>query len=347
MKLLGSPPRRRGKVSGRLTGANYARITPAWAGKRTRSWRAYGCPWDHPRVGGEKWFIALLFEPCEGSPPAWAGKSLFCFAAAVPIQDHPRIGGEKFGAYAKIWNEWGSPPRGRGKAGSPATGSVSPGITPAWAGKSSPAACSAPLRTDHPRMGGEKSFSISSTYCATGSPPRRQGKANWHCVRRPALRITPAQAGKRTRSWRAYGCPWDHPRVGGEKYAALLHDAICVGSPPRWRGKACPDTWQQQRAGITPALAGKSCHIRFADCPPWDHPRVGGEKAAIFLAVCGPMGSPPRWRGKADPPASNRTAFRITPALAGKSYRRVSSRYGHGDHPRVGGEKQLCRASAR
>ena len=30
---VGSPPRGRGKVSERLTGANYARITPAWAGK--------------------------------------------------------------------------------------------------------------------------------------------------------------------------------------------------------------------------------------------------------------------------------------------------------------------------
>ena len=55
---------------------------------------------DHPRVGGEKWFIALLFEPCEGSPPrgrgkdgqsvdeyvaqritpAWAGKSVYVTA---------------------------------------------------------------------------------------------------------------------------------------------------------------------------------------------------------------------------------------------------------------------------
>ena len=271
---MGSPPRGRGKAGLSRRSARPARITPAWAGKRTRSWRAYGCPWDHPRVGGEKWFIALLFEPCEGSPPAWAGKSLFCFAAAVPIQDHPRIGGEKFGAYAKIWNEWGSPPRGRGKAGSPATGSVSPGITPAWAGKSSPAACSAPLRTDHPRMGGEKSFSISSTYCATGSPPRRQGKANWHCVRRPALRITPAQAGKRTRSWRAYGCPWDHPRVGGEKLIFVHLLDYTTGSPPHRRGKA----YEQLQSGITPAQAGKRRQSSHCLRPDRDHPRAGGEK---------------------------------------------------------------------
>ena len=69
----------------------------------------------NPRMGGEKWFIALLFEPCEGSPPAWAGKSLFCFAAAVPIQDHPRIGGEKGSTSIVLPMTLGSPPHGRGK----------------------------------------------------------------------------------------------------------------------------------------------------------------------------------------------------------------------------------------
>ena len=50
-----------------------------------------------------------------------------------------------------------------------------------------------------------------------------------------------------------------------------------------------------------------------------DHPRVGGEKAATFRAVCGPKGSPPRGRGKA--------------------CGRAAPRAQKGDHPRVGGEK--------
>ena len=90
-------------------------------------------------------------------------------------------------------------------------------ITPAWAGKSDNSENQSSKKQDHPRVGGEKALSSTALGLAIGSPPRGRGKANWHCVRRPALRITPAQAGKRTRSWRAYGCPWDHPRVGGEK----------------------------------------------------------------------------------------------------------------------------------
>ena len=270
-----------------------------------------------------------------GITPAWAGKSSLPCSRGCSSKDHPRIGGERRMSSCRV----GSPPHRRGKAGSPATGSVSPGITPAWAGKSSPAACSAPLRTDHPRMGGEKSFSISSTYCATGSPPRRQGKANWHCVRRPALRITPAQAGKRTRSWRAYGCPWDHPRVGGEKYAALLHDAICVGSPPRWRGKVRAGVRPTAAAGITPALAGKRVGVAVSFQRFKDHPRVGGEKPAVPACCLKFPGSPPRWRGKVVVGIRLVRTPRITPALAGKSGSLCPQDRSRGDHPRVGGEK--------
>ena len=112
----GSLPRGRGKVPGYLRPRLSVGITPAWAGKRTRSWRAYGCPWDHPRVGGEKWFIALLFEPCEGSPPAWAGKRQPPARHTLCGWDHPRMGGEKCRLLAVVACPAGSPPRGRGKA---------------------------------------------------------------------------------------------------------------------------------------------------------------------------------------------------------------------------------------
>ena len=172
--------------------------------------------------------------------------------------DHPRIGGEKFGAYAKIWNEWGSPPRGRGKAGSPATGSVSPGITPAWAGKSYRvyhclASCwnhprnagkrwdDSAARTqcrDHPRMGGEKHLSGTTDNRPQGSPPRGRGKgskADVECLR---SRITPAWAGKSSAHTRKSGTSGDHPRVGGEKLAVRQQALFHLGSPPHGRGKA-------------------------------------------------------------------------------------------------------------
>ena len=54
----------------------------------------------------------------------------------------------------------------------------------------------------------------------------------------------------------------------------------------------------------------------------WDHPRVGGEKAALAAVYVSALGSPPRGRGKA-----------ASGALAGGVQM---------DHPRVGGEKLIA-----
>ena len=91
------------------------------------------------------------------------------------------------------------------------------------------------------------------------------------------------------------------------------------GSPPRGRGKEAGCGPQKSHARITPAWAGKRRQPSGPCAAPRDHPRVGGEKAATFRAVCGPKGSPPRGRGKA--------------------CGRAAPRAQKGDHPRVGGEK--------
>ena len=147
-----------------------------------------------------------------------------------------------------------------------------------------------------------------------GSPPRRQGKANWHCVRRPALRITPAHAGKRTRSWRAYGCPWDHPRVGGEKASEESRWWALKGSPPHRRGKDRTIKTIAAFTRITPAWAGKSPWGSGSFLQSQDHPRVGGEKMLDASRALSWVGSPPRRRGKVLFKALCETAFGITPA---------------------------------
>ena len=172
-----------------------------------------------------------------------------------------------------------------------------------------------------------------------GSPPRGRGKANWHCVRRPALRITPAQAGKRTRSWRAYGCPWDHPRVGGEKKGVRHWWALPRGSPPRGRGKVSRGRGKLKNVGITPAWAGKRSWAYINGILARDHPRVGGEKFFKTIIFGCSLGSPPRGRGK--DPAHQRGRHRpgITPAWAGKRAILAGRKAQVEDHPRVGGEK--------
>ena len=51
-----SPPRMRGKVHSTVYADGSSRITPAYAGKRSRCTFVQRLRWDHPRVCGEKRF---------------------------------------------------------------------------------------------------------------------------------------------------------------------------------------------------------------------------------------------------------------------------------------------------
>ena len=54
LPVLGSPPHGRGKVGAEIDRLHKARITPAWAGKRSGASPRRSTTGDHPRVGGEK-----------------------------------------------------------------------------------------------------------------------------------------------------------------------------------------------------------------------------------------------------------------------------------------------------
>ena len=150
-----------------------------------------------------------------------------------------------------------------------------------------------------PRVCGEKKVWYGVEDIASGSPPRMRGKAQAEQVRRFLNGITPAYAGKRTKSSRCPPRMWDHPRVCGEKNLCILRRVEIPGSPPRMRGKAPTKTGCSCPGGITPAYAGKrreDCDMGMYDR---DHPRVCGEKqlAVVVLSL----------------------THRITPAYAGKS----------------------------
>ena len=170
--------------------------------------------------------------------PAQAGKRCHLCASTKSSWDHPRVGGEKTACVLIVGLGKGSPPHRRGKVAQRWRVLPEHGITPAWAGKSSAARGCGKAHLDHPRMGGEKADIDDDGLHYKGSPPRGRGKGGDIVGGLGCVRITPAQAGKRTRSWRAYGCPWDHPRVGGEKGGAWWIIILFLGSPPRGRGKA-------------------------------------------------------------------------------------------------------------
>ena len=155
----GSPPRVRGKGGDTVFIQQYNGITPACAGKSCEArWRARRIR-DHPRVCGEKQFFAACAFPCVGSPPrvrgkverhlisslsggitpACAGKSEISKGLVLAKKDHPRVCGEKPQRRFYSVEFVGSPPRVRGKAAEEGRAGINDGITPACAGKRTPA----------------------------------------------------------------------------------------------------------------------------------------------------------------------------------------------------------------
>ena len=195
----------------------------------------------------------------------------------------------------------GSPPHRRGKGRDGHPGQPPPGITPAWAGKSSGCRYALTSEWDHPRVGGEKDCKKKLTHSLTGSPPRGRGKGHGCHQTAVVVGITPAWAGKRSQVAAALQSGWDHPRVGGEKCRGAPAATLPPGSPPHGRGKAFSVLRRQFRFRITPAWAGKRSSGPAFPSPRWNHPRMGGEKYDCTGQEFTNWGSPPRRRGKEQP----------------------------------------------
>ena len=210
--------------------------------------------------------------------PAYAGKRANNGVALSRAGDHPRVCGEKPRSSSALLALTGSPPRMRGKDFFLFYRLFAQRITPAYAGKRLNTKLPRGHFQDHPRVCGEKRFSVSLKLPELGSPPRMRGKAKARLSDSPRPRITPAYAGKR-----AFICfqrfqHRDHPRVCGEKRKPKALTSKQKGSPPRMRGKASGAGFASVPLRITPAYAGKSCFSSCSYGVVKDHPRVCGEK---------------------------------------------------------------------
>ena len=152
-----------------------------------------------------------------------------------------------------------------------------------------------------------------------------RGKGPQHLP--PALQngITPAYAGKSFGSFCFLSFRQDHPRVCGEKQAAVALPQPVLGSPPRMRGKVVLSSENPLCRGITPAYAGKSRSSARPHHSHRDHPRVCGEKCSSVRSASHRRGSPPRVRGKVCDLTIIRVHHGITPAYAGKRLKRSHS----------------------
>ena len=173
----------------------------------------------------------------------------------------------------------------RGKAGRSFAVCCSAGITPAYAGKRGFLVSIISIFRDHPRVCGEKLYDLTALVTDKGSPPRMRGKEPLSACAACPCRITPAYAGKSETPFQEHTAGWDHPRVCGEKFSGKTSNTFHPGSPPRMRGKGHDRQPRGRAAGITPAYAGKSITIERFNNSTRDHPRVCGEKFALWLGV--------------------------------------------------------------
>ena len=194
------------------------------------------------------------------------------------------------------------------------------------------------LYMDHPRGCGENLRYYLIFYDNLGSPPRMRGKQVLPKTGINNAGITPADAGKTWRMGTAQADLQDHPRGCGENvnnYISMLNN---LGSPPRMRGKL--NVCNKHGAGhrITPADAGKTHIVFFGRARNKDHPRGCGENPVSEPLFFHLSGSPPRMRGKPIKEYFIQLQRRITPADAGKTYRREMKKKELRDHPRGCGE---------
>ena len=172
-----------------------------------------------------------------GITPAYAGKSCRSQSSSGRGWDHPRICGEKTSRPREERAGVGSPPHMRGKAQIHLGLLVVLGITPAYAGKSTPSHTVKQDKKDHPRICGEKTDRLKLVRNAPGSPPHMRGKVLIRFTGRVGVGITPAYAGKSRQKPTAQPVRRDHPRICGEKYPSGGRPHCGGGSPPHMRGK--------------------------------------------------------------------------------------------------------------
>ena len=233
----------------------------------------------------------------------------------------------------------GSPPHSRGRRAVENIPLERYGITPAFAGKASPARMIIGLSEDHPRIRGEGRRQDHRIHPDHGSPPHSRGRPLDACARACESGITPAFAGKASPRTSHPRYARDHPRIRGEGDGEGKNPDMDGGSPPHSRGRRLHGRSPELLLGITPAFAGKADAVRMeieerGDHPRirgkagrcyrlWarrgDHPRIRGEGRKVRLEPTRILGSPPHSRGRLAEGHVPLDGLGITPAFAGKA----------------------------
>ena len=287
------------------------------------------------------WYVGVGVH-C-GLIPARAGKTRAARPVPLVCWAHPRAGGENCDVAFVESHEPGSSPRGRGKPGCCGACGACCGLIPARAGKTPSHRRACLSRRAHPRAGGENHEGSEMRGACVGSSPRGRGKPRRDRDARRLRGLIPARAGKTTSGNTRPHARRAHPRAGGENHENVGDGKVVGGSSPRGRGKRLAVVIQEQRQGLIPARAGKTCKRGAERSAERAHPRAGGENHAAIDWVARSEGSSPRGRGKPPLMRGYLVLGRLIPARAGKTGSGAESTRRSTAHPRAGGENSITR----
>ena len=176
---------------------------------------------------------------------------------------------------------------------------------------------------DHPRRCGEHSFCFARHPQQAESSPRMRGALAKFTPLAVWFRIIPADAGNTPDCSRQIEQARDHPRGCGEhnvwtNWRPYGYDYE-NGSSPRMRGTPLQRLCKGSLAGIIPADAGNTIHVRPVGRRSGDHPRGCGEHLATWAYAEWWSGSSPRMRGTRLPGSQINPIRGIIPADAGNT----------------------------
>ncbi len=260
---FGSSPHARGTQPLEPCHSLCRRFIPACAGNAWARARQTARCAVHPRMRGERSMISCAASLASGSSPhargtprgpagrfrcrrfipACAGNAESHAGPAHPYAVHPRMRGERWRNMMKPRPRPGSSPLARGTHGHAPFQYVIPRFIPACAGNAARADRFPGLVSVHPRLRGERSWRISSSFVFAGSSPLARGTHAMPPYSHPVMRFIPACAGNApVLAQSQQHSPGSSPLARGTRSQSRIHEAdqrfipACAGN-----ASAAPD----------------------------------------------------------------------------------------------------------
>ena len=180
-------------------------------------------------------FVTIRFIPaCAGNAIRRAAPKLY-----QPV--HPRIRGERRRVREDAYDPTGSSPHTRGTLPHGQTRRFRARFIPAYAGNALRKMQSQHQSSVHPRIRGERCAFVRIDAFVNGSSPHTRGTRYPHLIRAADHRFIPAYAGNAICCVISLTPLTVHPRIRGERPAALLPWLAWAGSSPHTRGTRDPE----------------------------------------------------------------------------------------------------------